>query len=236
MTEEQPLAQSGLSNAVGPEGLDLDRITYIVKSFAWPRGLYCVAYAGWFAAFRFARVYWKDSEGSGWEALWRLASMAIPFFISIIWIPRYYTRRFGVFRPKPGPTPHPWTKNKKHSFFLLLILGSYFLLAYTVEHLTSSRNDLFVLLTALLLLVLALVDPWKRLRSIPEMSLIGMCVIVLALWTQLPLWVPEIAQAHSLGNALYEATPSATVGLTIGLYDHITLTRLIPKPVEDHHE
>jgi hypothetical protein len=235
MTEEQPFTQPQLSDAVASARLDPDRIKYIAQSFAWPRGLYFVAYAGWFAGFRFGRVYWKGSEDSGWNALWDLACLAIPFFISIILIPRYYTRRFGVFQPKPGPMPNPWTKKQK--LFLLFIVAGYFLLGNALDHLTHPRIDPFLLLSPFVLLTVVLVDPWKKFRSMAEMTLVGACAIVLALWALLPSWVPDTVQADALWKALYAAAPAGIGGLTFGLYDHITLTRLIPSvPVEDDHE
>jgi len=212
--------------------LDPDRIKYIAQSFAWPRGLYWVAYTAWFAAFRFGRVYWKDSEGVGWNAVWDLASIAVPFFVSIIWIPKYYTRRFGVFRPKPGPMPNPWTTKQKLLFFL--ILGCYYLLGITLDHLTHSTIDPVLLLSPFFLLAVVLVDPWKKLRSMPEITLVVVSAILLALVALVPLWVPDAVRAQAFWRALYAATPAVIGGLTIGLFDHITLTRLIPKlPAED---
>jgi hypothetical protein len=235
MIEEQPFTQPTISDAIGPGRLDPDRIKYVTQSFAWPRGLYFVACSGWFAAYRFGRAYWKDSEGSWWEALWDLASIAVPFFLSIIWIPRYYTRRFGVFRPKPAPMPNPWTKKQRLFFFL--ILGGYYLLGYTLDHLTRSLIYPFALLSPFLLLAVVLIDPWRKLRSMAEMVLVSVSAIVLALVALLPLWVPDTVQAHALWKALYAAAPAAIGGLAFGLYDHITLTRLIPKlPAEDDHE
>jgi hypothetical protein len=92
-------------------------------------------------------------------------------------------------------------------------------------------------LSPVVLLGWVLLDPWRRLRSAVEISLIAVWAIVLAFLALLPLWFPDTVQARPLWRALYAAVPPGIYGLTLGLYDHITLTRLIPKvPAEDAHE
>lgn len=232
MSEEQPLTEEALSELVGSGSkLDPVRLKFIMQSLEWPRGLYYVAYGAWLGAYGFGRVYWKDSW---WGALWFLGSAATPFFLTIIWIPRYYARRFGILRPKPGPTPNPWSK--KRIAVLVVILGACYLLATILKHFSHSRVDFAGLAPSLLLLAFVLIEPWRKLRSAVETRFIGAWAIIFALVALLPLWVPDNVQAQPLWKAL----GAAFLGITFvifGFYDHITLTRLIPKiPAKEHHE
>jgi hypothetical protein len=232
MTKERSLTSSNIGTITSGNNLDPERLRFITQSFTWPRGLYFVAYGAWFGAWQFGAVYWKESEGSWREALWFLTSSAVPFFVSIIWIPRYYMRRFGLFRPKPGPIPSPWSK-KRMLALVLIILGVYFLTTI-VEHLTQTRVDLVRLLSPFVLLGYVLLDPWRKLRSMMEMTVFALWAIILALFALLPLWAPD-----TVPTQLWKAFLAALTGIgcvTIGLYDHITLTRLLPKRVEqgDH--
>jgi hypothetical protein len=192
-----------------------------------------VAYGAWFGAWQFGAVYWKESEGSWRQALWFLTSTAVPFFVSIIWIPRYYTRRFGVFQPKPDPIPSPWSK-KRILALVFIMLGVYFL-ATILEHLTQTRVDLVRLLSPFVLLGFVWLDPWRKLRSMVDIIVVAIWAIILALFALLPLWVPDTVHTQ-----LWKAFLPALTGIgymTIGLYDHVTLTRLLPKRIEqDDHE
>lgn len=192
------------------------RLKFITEAFAGLRGLYIIAGGAGIALFGFSVTYWGES----W---WGFGSFAT--FFSFFWIPRYYTRRFGVFRPKPVRPPAP---NKKAILVAVLILVGLYLISKTLERTFHPRAEIIDLVYFLALPGFILIDPWRKLRSMVELTVVVIVAVLLAFVAVLPLWAPINAEALAVWKAL-RATYVGILIMTAGLCDYITLTRLLPK-------
>jgi drug/metabolite transporter (DMT)-like permease len=218
MQENQPLIVE--QTRTGDGSILGDRLKFVSYAFSGLQGLYMVAGGVGWAIYAMVTAFWGDSL---WGGLWLFLLITPLFFACIIWIPRYYTRRFGVFRPRPAPVPRPWSK-KQMLGLILIGVGLYFLLRI-LEHSFHPRVDLGWLLMPLLLPCFILVGPWRKLRSKVEITVISVASVILALVAFLPLWVAMGPIALSLWKALF----AGTGWVALGLCDYITLTRLLPK-------
>src|SRR5215472_11633553 len=177
----RPMASEQTTVTTIPVSILALRLKFITEAFAGLRGLYFVACGAWVALFGFGTTYWGESW---WRSPWDFGSYAI--FFSFFWIPRYYTRRFGVFRPKPIRLPAP---NKKAILVAVLILVGLYLISKTLERTFHPRAEVIDLIYFLALPGFILVDPWRKLRSMVEFTVVVIVAVVLALVAVLPLWL-----------------------------------------------
>jgi hypothetical protein len=215
MQENQPLIVE--QTRTGDGSILGDRLKFVTYAFTGLQGLYMVAGGIGWAIYAMVTAYWGDSL---WGGLCLFLSITPLFFVCIIWIPRYHTWRFGVFRPRPAPVPNPWSK-KSLLIFCLIAVGLY-LLARSLEHLMHPRVDLVWLLFPLLLPCSMLIGPWRKLRSTAEITVICVAAVMLVLVAILPIWI-------AIGPRALWRADMGLCWVAVGLCDHITLTRLLPK-------
>jgi hypothetical protein len=109
-SEETPVEASSADVSI--------RLKYITDAFVGIRGLYLIAVGAWLAMLQVCIVF---QDESWWWALGFLGSSA-GFLITMLWIPRHHTRRFGVFRPNPA---QPLKPSKKEIVIGVLTVGGF---------------------------------------------------------------------------------------------------------------
>jgi len=224
--------------ADGETPVDHERLRYVTRILGAQQGLYTVLFGFFFLLMEFGDVWeWRG------EWLIRLSALAgVPIMIAAYqrWIPKYYRKRFGHVEPREIST---------RQFVVLLgviVLLMFFgePLAHRVDPMISSFSDR---------LHLAISDPAHQVNLWPSFfwtallisSLRGafrsfewqrLCflfcgILVFTSVVLFAMWFPDVRQ-----SALWRVCNAGGVGLTfvaLGLHDHITLARMLPKRIAD---
>jgi hypothetical protein len=224
------MAGNGLS--LEKEQLDPERLKRITEYFARIQGLYMVAGGCVMVTAQVSNFFWKDTG----MTIGLLLSGPLAFFAVIIWIPRYYTRRFGLFRQVPGPNPKPWKYWKRRQLVVVIVtLLTLSFGIHEIERLTHPPVDVAGFVFLLLFPWLQLADGWSDLRSTLGIVLVTTSAMVLAVLHLLPLWV-TFQDRQLVYWKLLTLTSLWILFILMGICDHLSLTQLLPREkAEDNH-
>ena len=210
-----------------------ERLRYVTRRFQALQGLTWVALGAMMLLIRL-----EDLHGDGWSDLaWLL--FWLTFATTVHYIPNYYRRRFGSVEPL-GPS------NKQAAVFVLVMLvlllfgrpiGRY--ADSIVAHLQSMISEPAhpaTIFPALFWFAL-----WcTSLRWHPQqedryrMYFLSLGIFAWTFVAIYPLWHPSVTN-----TALWRTLNAGWLGISliaVGIYDHMTLVRLLPNRVEDDHE
>jgi hypothetical protein len=234
-SEEQPHPRTD-----GEMLVDHERLRYVTRIYGGQQGLY-TALLGVTLLFVELEDAWK-AEGL-WGFLDFLVAMAgLWFYLAAYqrWIPKYYEKRFGHVEPREPSA-------KQSAIFVGVIVALLFFgrsFAHRIDPVISSFGDrLHVMIS----------DPAHQINLCPSFFWTGLFVINLGRKLQnierqnlsfllcgtlgfssvvlIAMWHPDARQA-----GLWRALNAGGIGLSfivLGLYDHITLVRMLPKRVEE---
>jgi hypothetical protein len=214
--------RSTTANFSGLQGLNL-------------RGLTFAVFGASLAAMQMANVYWKSGL---WDGLVDLASIGL-FVASLIYVPRYYRRRFGWVRPRPASVPRWGSEFSFGQMFIrvFLLLVTFFVLWMFVH--VGGRELMPLVIWFMVLCVLPCLMWFSQSKDGQRPYYIFpvlLTVIAVAFITFYPVW--HWVDAKQL--LLWKTLTAGSLGLgcvVLGVYDHIMLVRLIPKRVaEDGHD
>jgi hypothetical protein len=216
------------------QSIDPEKLKYITEHFQSMQGLTWVA----FGAFNIL-VYLRHLFPESWLAgfAYPLALLAI-FMLIIRRIQRYYRRRFGWVKPRSR------SQNDKEAIvFLLLLLLLLFFIPYLAEKAEPAiglaqemipRTMRQVVSFPVLLWSAFLCMSLRRHSSQEDwhrICFLSSGVIAWAIFALYPLSHPELAQSVIWKTVDNESLFVSVIAL--GLYEHLTLVRLLPKRIEE---
>jgi amino acid transporter len=205
---------------------DRRRLTYIAENFTALQGLNSVALGAMLVASEIVGLHESKFPllGAGGALL---VVMVLLLVAMIRWIPRYYEKRFGRVEPRRESYPQ-----------LVILLGvvaiaAIALVAFNTRiHLVISDPGRQVELLPLILWTLGMfneVSRWRR-SGWSRMGFLLTCTLAWVLLVLLQVWHPETRQTDWW--KILNATSFGLGMIALGLYDHFTLVRLLPKRVE----
>jgi hypothetical protein len=220
--------------------VDHDRLRYVTRIVAGQQGLYTVLLGA-------ALLLPELGQGWGGEGLWGLldfllilAGLWIYLAAYQRWIPKYYRKRFGHVEPRQPSA-------KQFVIFLgviilLLFFGQSF--AHRIDPVVSSFAERLRLMISdpahqinlwpsLFWIGLFVINLGRNLRSMERQNLCFLSCGTLAFTSivLIAVWHPDARQ-----TVLWRAFNAGGIGLSfiaLGLYDHITLVRVLPKRIEE---
>ncbi len=212
--------------------LNAERLKYVTEHFHALQGLTWVAFGAMLLIPSMMDFYGLRWPTLGWVAL----LISWPF--AFRYIPKYYRRRFGWVELGPASMT-----NRQAVIFLLVFLvllffgrpiGRYADLIYAVVESMISEPAHPVTLLPVLLWFVYFCASLRRHPSQEDryrtcffsLGMLAWAFVVLS-----PLWHPEITHFK-----LWEFLKAGWLGISlisVGLYDHITLVRLLPKRIEE---
>jgi hypothetical protein len=207
--------------------LDPHRLRYLTENFAGLQGLNFVALGAFFLLSEMEEVYGASWPIRGWW-LW----LVLPAFVGAIWYaPKYYLQRFGYVEPR-NPS------NKQVAIFILALL-IFFVCRRSLDRYANDLTQVIrsmiadpdgqVKLSPVLLWIVSLSTSLlkRSLRIIERVSFLCFGTIVFAAIALYPYWHPEAMKA-----LLWRTLNAGSFGfslMALGLYDHISLVRMLPK-------
>lgn len=214
--------------------LNAERLKYVTEHFHELQGLTSVLLGAYFLAWPMQELFWANWPFRGWLFVLVFAGE----IAAVHYVRRYYRRRFGWVEPR-GPTVKQLAIFLLVLFLLLLFgrpLGRY--ADSIIFHVQSPISNAFFPFTFPILFWLAVLG--TNIRRHPQqedvykmyfLSLGAFAWTLVALYTLrrpdiLPLMFWKTLNSCWLGASL----------IAMGLYDHLTLVRLLPKRVDTHDE
>jgi hypothetical protein len=217
--------------------LDPQRLKYLTENFTGLQGLIWVACGAAFLVQPMQDIYGSSWPIRGW---WPILASLAGFIVLGHSIPRYYRRRFGWVEPR-GPS------NRQVVIFLLVFV----VLLFWGRRLEMYANDLTqvidsmvpnlngqIELVALAGWIVALSTGFlNRSRNMVDpywIYFLGVGTIACAVVAFCPFWYAEAAQ-----SLLWRTLNAGSLGFSLmawGLYDHITLVRMLPKKFAENDD
>jgi hypothetical protein len=211
--------------------IDSERLRFLTENFASLQGLNQVVLGVVFLLQPMEealRVYCKN-----WPIPWLLTSVIGATCIAAFrWVPNYYQRRFGWVEQR-GPS------NRQVAIFLLALVVL-FVLGHRIELIISqiAQSFRFYRGSGLLLFWIAFLctDFLRRPRRIHKHRVYLLASVILACCVVVfyPLWNPDAPHVQ-----LSQFVNSSAFGISLvilGVYDHLTLVRLLPPIPESDNE
>jgi hypothetical protein len=224
MTQEPSFAVQTSSSTAGSR-LDPQRIKYVTENFQGLQGLRAVALGVCLASLDISRLY-----ASRWRLLGLVISVAA-LVAFLIYVPRYYTWRFGWVRPRRQPLPFDITGRGVAAYVILVFV--LWVAADVLKHVFHTQASFLMLMQWLgLLCLLLFFTPIRRFRSPVWRAVAAVVMAVMAFFALLPLWFALSASQLALWKLL-NAGSLGILLVVVGLCDHIKLTGLLPKRVQE---
>ncbi len=222
--------------------LDPQRLKYLTENFTGLQGLNFVA-LGAVLLLPLEDVYGEIRPDREW-----LQWLAYAVLIAVMgYIPRYYRRRFGWVEPVEPRNP----SNKQFVIFLLVFLVGLFGGRSLGQRLDRYVDDLSQVIHSMIF------DPTGQVKLLPLICWIAALfanlrkrsqrigdpyriyflvfgTITFALIALYPLWHPEATQ-----SLLWRTLNAGSLGFSLmgwGLYNHITLVRMLPKRFAENND
>lgn len=207
--------------------LDPHRLRYLTENFTGLQGLNFVLLGVFFLLSAMDEVYGASWPIPGWW-LWAIWAALIG---AMRYTPRYYLRRFGYVEPR-NPS------NKQVVIFVLVLLmlfvyhrslDRYVSDLTQVIHSMISDPDGQVKLAPILLWIVSLSTSLlkRSLRTIERVYFLCLGTILFAAIAVHPTWHAGVTKA-----LLWRTLNAGSFGfslIALGLYDHISLVRMLPK-------
>jgi len=214
--------------------IDQGKLKYVTEHFHSMGGLTWVA----FGAFNIL-AHLRHLRPDSWLVAyaWPLVLLAVVWFITLR-IQRYYRSRFGWVKPLQN-TP----SNRQTVIFLLLFLVLLFFGRYIVEkgelllgfaQETTPRAIQQILSFPVLLWSFFLSMSFRRHPSREDwfrICFFSSGLLAWAIFALYPLSHPDLARSLIWKTVDYESLFISLI--TLGLYEHLTLVRLLPKRIEE---
>jgi hypothetical protein len=234
-SEEQPHPRTD-----GEMLVDHERLRYVTRIYAGQQGLYTVLLGASLLLIELGDA-WRG------EGLWGLLDFLVTMgglwiYLAAYqrWIPKYYQKRFGHVEPRQPSAI--WFAIFLGLIVVLLFLGRSF--AHRIDPVISSFGERLHLMISdpahqinlwpsFFWTTLFIINLGRNLRSMGRQNLffllcgtLGFSSVVL-----IAMWHPDARQ-----GVLWRALNAGGIGLSLvalGLYDHITLVRMLPKRAEE---
>jgi hypothetical protein len=217
--------QSMTSGTYARDRLDPERLRRITAIFAEREsGLGFAAFGLSFVVNQMISTYW---HGSRWSVL-GLLPLVGAFLAWRIWIPRYYASRFGWVQNKLPVRP---TTDIVLLVFLGLLFTSFFVANLLQSVIKVPINFLTLVQSILFLCAILSIAFTARGRAMPaRLAIWSVLAGAQGLFAALPFWIP----LDPTQFVLWELLNASSWGILItvmGLSNHITMVRLLPKSI-----
>ena len=202
--------------------VDYDRLSYVARNFTRLQGLNSVALGLALGSSRTAEVYWEKTH---WGLLAVLPILGV-FPLILIYIPRYYRRRFGWVQQPPAASELSTRQIIVGTIAIIILIE----ICDALAHLISLPVDAVLSLPmSVIITYFAFCFGFKWPRRGLYILAVGFAIAFIALY---PLWRPLNSSQFVRWRMLNAGSWGLGLAL-IGLLDHVTLVSLLPKSVVD---